>query len=175
MCLLATTTTTYSHLQVALQRQRSTSPRVRARPLVCSPCPSRTGSWSPSLFRRHRTSTRTHGCRRHPANGLQPRRPAHLASGARYVLHAMHGTREFCAVSNPRPTGTPDSPPPTGGMFEHPRLTRHLLVVEKNGNKRSKAREKRLHGNKRSKAREKLLPNYFSHFFVQVEIVAPSA
>ena len=34
---------------------------------------------------------------------------------------------------NPRPTGTPDFPPPTGGGgFEH--LSRLLLVVEKNGN-----------------------------------------
>ena len=37
--------------------------------------------------------------------------------------------------ANPRPTGTPDFPSPTGGGggFEHPRLSRLLLVVEKNG------------------------------------------
>ena len=37
---------------------------------------------------------------------------------------------------NPRPTSTPDFPSPTGGGgFEHPRLSRLLLVVEKNGKK----------------------------------------
>ena len=37
-------------------------------------------------------------------------------------------------VINPRPTGTPDFPPPQrrGGGVEHPRLSRLLLVVEKN-------------------------------------------
>ena len=35
---------------------------------------------------------------------------------------------------NPRLTGTPDFPPPTGGGVKHPpRLSRLLLVVEKNG------------------------------------------
>ena len=34
---------------------------------------------------------------------------------------------------NQRPTGTLDFPPPTEGLFEHPRLSWLLLVVEKNG------------------------------------------
>ena len=65
---------------------------------------------------------------------------------------------------NPRPTGTPDFPLPTGGGggVEHPRLSRLLLVVEKNGKKRSKARQKGLR-------------NYFSQFFAKVKIMAPRA
>ena len=47
-------------------------------------------------------------------------------------------------------------------MFEHPRLSRLLLVVEKNGKRRSKARQKRLR-------------NHFSQFFAKVKIVASRA
>ena len=71
-----------------------------------------------------------------------------------------------CRDLNPRPTGTPDFPPPTGGgrgLFEQPPSTRLLLVVEKNGRKHSKARQK-------------WLRNYFSDFFfAKVKIVAPRA
>ena len=62
---------------------------------------------------------------------------------------------------NPRPTGTPDFPSPTRGR-SNPRLSRLLLVVEKNGKKRSKARQK-------------WLRNYFNHFFAKVKIVASRA
>ena len=45
---------------------------------------------------------------------------------------------------NPRPDGPLDFPPPDGGggVFEHPRLSRLLRIVEQNGKRRSKAREK---------------------------------
>ena len=60
---------------------------------------------------------------------------------------------------NPRPTGTPDFPSPTGGGgVWTPRLSRLLLVVEKNGKKL-----------------RKLVKNdcgtIFSQFFAQVKIV----
>ena len=63
------------------------------------------------------------------------------------------------AVINPRPTGTPDFPPPTV-VLEHISLSRLLLVVEKKGKQRSKARQK-------------WLRNYFSQFFAKVKIVTP--
>ena len=59
---------------------------------------------------------------------------------------------------NPRPAGPLDFPPPAGG-FEHPppRLSRLLRIVEQNGKRRSKAREKSFR-------------NHFGHFLAQVKI-----
>ena len=51
--------------------------------------------------------------------------------------------KEVRARVNPRPTGTPDFSSPIwggGGCLNTPCLSRLLLVVEKNGKKRSKAR-----------------------------------
>ena len=57
-------------------------------------------------------------------------------------------------VFNPRPAGPLDFPRPAGGgVFEHPpRLSRLLRIVEQNGKRRSKAREKSFR-------------NHFGHFF----------
>ena len=62
---------------------------------------------------------------------------------------------------NPRPDGPLDFPPPAGGggggVFEHPRLSRLQRIVEQNGKRHSKAREKSFR-------------NHFGHFSAQVKI-----
>ena len=57
---------------------------------------------------------------------------------------------------NPRHAGPLDFPPPAG-VFEHPRLSRLLRIVEQNGKRRSKAREKSFR-------------NHLGHFLPQVKI-----
>ena len=47
-----------------------------------------------------------------------------------------------------------------GGVFEPPRLSRLVRIVEQNGKRRSKAREKSFR-------------NHFSHFLAQVKIEVP--
>ena len=58
---------------------------------------------------------------------------------------------------NPRPDGPLDFPPPAGGCLNTPRLSRLLCIVEQNGKRRSKAREKSFR-------------NHFGHFLAQVKI-----
>ena len=71
-------------------------------------------------------------------------------------------TIEHLVIVNPRPTGTPGFPSPTGGGgVEHP------LSISAPIDRREKRKKKR------SEAREKLFRNYFSQFFAKVKIVAP--
>ena len=64
--------------------------------------------------------------------------------------------RPPCQV-NPRPDGPLDFPRPAGGCLNTPRLSRLLRVVEQNGKRCSKAREKSFR-------------NHFGHFLAQVKI-----
>ena len=64
------------------------------------------------------------------------------------------------AKVNPRPAGPLDFPRPAGGggcLNTPPRLSRLLRIVEQNGKRRSKAREKSFR-------------NHFGHFLAQVKI-----
>ena len=61
-------------------------------------------------------------------------------------------------VINPRPAGPLDFPPPAGGggVWTPPHLSRLLCIVDQNGKRRSKAREKSFR-------------NHFVHFLAQVK------
>ena len=67
---------------------------------------------------------------------------------------------KYFSYINPRPAGPLDFPPPAGGgggVWTPPRLSRLLRIVEQNGKRRSKAREKSFR-------------NHFGHFLAQVKI-----
>ena len=68
------------------------------------------------------------------------------------------GSWNFAHWLNPRPAGPLDFPRPAGGgVWTPPRLSRLLRIVEQNGKRRSKAREKSFR-------------NHFGHFLAQVKI-----
>ena len=75
----------------------------------------------------------------------------------RHGIKQLNHSQEEKSV-NPRPAGPLDFPRPAGGgVWTPPRLSRLLRIVEQNGKRRSKAREKSFR-------------NHFGHFLSQVKI-----